>query len=87
MRTLMLFIYCAALPLGEYAAIALLVFFGLKSIKDAWNLPPTSDKKGAEGGPELDEFAEAEELVKEKVIGRFTCLILLKEKVNRDFYF
>ncbi|KAG4157017.1 hypothetical protein ERO13_D02G035500v2 [Gossypium hirsutum] len=54
------------LPLGEYAAIALLVFFGLKSIKDAWDLPPTAAKKGAEGGPELDEFAEAEELVKEK---------------------
>ncbi|PPR94457.1 hypothetical protein GOBAR_AA26194 [Gossypium barbadense] len=54
------------LPLGEYAAIALLVFFGLKSIKDAWDIPPTAAKKGAEGGPELDEFAEAEELVKEK---------------------
>ncbi|XVF38092.1 hypothetical protein REPUB_Repub20aG0068200 [Reevesia pubescens] len=55
------------LPIGEYAAIALLVFFGLKSIKDAWDLPPKIEKKGGERGPELDEFVEAEELVKEKV--------------------
>ncbi|KAK6279158.1 Gdt1 family - like 3 [Theobroma cacao] len=55
------------LPIGEYAAIALLVFFGLKSIKDAWDLPPTVPKKSGERGPELDEFVEAEELVKEKV--------------------
>ncbi|KAK8623667.1 hypothetical protein V6N13_065030 [Hibiscus sabdariffa] len=54
------------LPIGEYAAIALLVFFGLKSIKDAWDLPPAVAKKGAERGPELDEFVEAEELVKEQ---------------------
>ena len=68
-------IYFAALPIGEYAAIALLVFFGLKSIKDAWDLPPTVAKKGGERGPELDEFVEAEELVKEKVI----IFLLLKE--------
>ncbi|XWS13519.1 hypothetical protein CRYUN_Cryun36dG0044000 [Craigia yunnanensis] len=55
------------LPIGEYAAIALLLFFGLKSIKDAWDLPPTVAKKGCERGPELDEFFEAEELVKKKV--------------------
>lgn len=54
------------LPIGEYAAIALLVFFGLKSMKDAWDLPPTVAKKGDKSSPELDEFAEAEELVKEK---------------------
>lgn len=50
-----------ALPIGEYAAIALLVFFGLKSIKDAWELPSKEVKTG-------DEYVEAEELVKEKVI-------------------
>ncbi|KAE8677684.1 GDT1-like protein 2 [Hibiscus syriacus] len=60
------------LPIGEYAAIALLVFFGLKSIKDAWNLPPAVAKKGAERGPELDEFAEAEELVKEQASKKLT---------------
>ncbi|XVE84797.1 hypothetical protein DITRI_Ditri17bG0041500 [Diplodiscus trichospermus] len=60
------------LPIGEYAAIALLVFFGLKSIKDSWDLPPTVAKKGGERGPELDEFVEAEELVKEKVSKRLS---------------
>ncbi|OMO99313.1 hypothetical protein CCACVL1_03860 [Corchorus capsularis] len=60
------------LPLGEYAAIALLVFFGLKSIKDAWDLPPAVAKEGGERGPELDEFAEAEELVKEQASKRLS---------------
>jgi len=56
-----------ALPIGEYAAVTLLLFFGLKSIKDAWDLPSDVGKKGDNSGPELDELAEAEELVKEKV--------------------
>jgi len=56
-----------ALPIGEYAAVTLLLFFGLKSIKDAWDLPPSEVKADKKGGPELDEYAEAEELVKEKV--------------------
>ncbi|CAA2951317.1 GDT1 2, chloroplastic [Olea europaea subsp. europaea] len=50
------------LPIGEYAAIALLIFFGLKSIKDAWDLPSTVAKTGDQGS---GEFVEAEELVKE----------------------
>lgn len=66
------------MPIGEYAAIALLVFFGLKAIKDAWDLPPTVAKKGGERGPELDEFVEAEELVKEEVI------IFLVEEGNKQ---
>lgn len=53
------------LPLGEYAAVTLLMFFGLKAIKDAWDLPSGNSKNG-EKSNELDEFAEAEELVKEK---------------------
>lgn len=57
-----------ALPIGEYAAVTLLMFFGLKSIKDAWDLPSNAVKSGEKSGPELDELAEAEELVKEKVI-------------------
>lgn len=57
-----------ALPIGEYAAVALLLFFGLKSIKDAWDLPSSDVKRGEKNGPELDELAEAEELVKEKVL-------------------
>ncbi|CAI0436692.1 unnamed protein product [Linum tenue] len=55
------------LPIGEYAAIALLLFFGLKSIKDAWDLPSADAKSGEKNSPELDEYASAEELVKEKL--------------------
>ncbi|XP_027938126.1 protein PAM71-homolog, chloroplastic isoform X2 [Vigna unguiculata] len=54
-------------PIGEYAAVTLLLFFGLKAIKDAWDLPSDVAKKGDNSSPELDELAEAEELVKEKV--------------------
>ncbi|KAK9664771.1 hypothetical protein RND81_14G066900 [Saponaria officinalis] len=58
------------LPIGEYAAVTLLLFFGLKSIKDAWDLPDVkSDNKE---GAELDEYTEAEELVKEKASKRLT---------------
>ena len=56
-----------ALPIGEYAAVTLLLFFGLKSIKDAWDLPSNVAKNGDKSSPELDEYVEAEELVKEKV--------------------
>ena len=52
------------MPIGEYAAVTLVMFFGLKSIKDAWDLPSNVGKSG----PKLDEFVEAEELVKEKVV-------------------
>lgn len=60
------------LPIGEYAAVTLLLFFGLKSIKDAWDLPSSVPKQGDESGPELDEYVEAEELVKEKVSKRLS---------------
>jgi len=59
--------FITALPIGEYAAVALLFFFGLKSIKDAWELPSKDVETGEKSSQELDEFAEAEELVKEKV--------------------
>lgn len=59
-----------ALPIGEYAAVTLLMFFGLKSIKDAWDLPSSEVKSGDKGSHELDEFVEAEELVKEKAISK-----------------
>lgn len=64
-----------ALPIGEYAAVTLLIFFGLKSIKDAWNIPSNVDKSREKSSPELDEYAEAEELVKEKVISYIRCLL------------
>ncbi|KAK9160134.1 hypothetical protein Syun_006475 [Stephania yunnanensis] len=54
------------LPIGEYAAVALLMFFGLKSLKDAWDLPSKAVQTN-EKSPELGEYVEAEELVKEKV--------------------
>ncbi|KAL6292376.1 hypothetical protein ACE6H2_000518 [Prunus campanulata] len=60
------------LPIGEYAAVTLLLFFGLKSIKDAWDLPSNVAKSGDKSSPELDEYVEAEELVKEKVSKRLS---------------
>ncbi|GER45558.1 GDT1-like protein 2 [Striga asiatica] len=60
------------LPIGEYLAVTLLMFFGLKSIKDAWDLPSTAAKAGEPENKESDEFSEAEELVKEKVSKRLS---------------
>lgn len=60
------------LPVGEYAAVALLLFFGLKSIKDAWDLPSAAVKEGEENTGNLDEYTEAEELVKEKASKRIS---------------
>ncbi|XP_078157106.1 protein PAM71-homolog, chloroplastic isoform X2 [Carex rostrata] len=60
------------LPIGEYAAVALLTFFGLKSIKDAWELPSNSSKDSIENSEQLGEFVEAEELVKEKTAKKLT---------------
>ncbi|XP_042065142.1 protein PAM71-homolog, chloroplastic-like isoform X3 [Salvia splendens] len=57
------------LPIGEYAAVTLLVFFGLKAIKDAWDLPSAEAKTGESSNQESVEFTEAEELVKEKEWG------------------
>ncbi|KAG5560541.1 hypothetical protein RHGRI_003759 [Rhododendron griersonianum] len=54
------------LPIGEYAAVTLLMFFGLKSIKDAWDLPSKEGKSSEKNSSELGEYVEAEELVKEK---------------------
>lgn len=59
------------LPIGEYAAVALLVFFGLKAIKDAWELP-SSVAKNNKHNTELGELIEAEEIVKEQVARRLT---------------
>ncbi|XP_031482685.1 protein PAM71-homolog, chloroplastic [Nymphaea colorata] len=60
------------LPIGEFAAIALLLFFGVTSIKNAWELPSDVVKRTGNDSPELGEFVEAEELVKEKVAKRLT---------------
>lgn len=73
--------FFAALPIGEYAAVTLLLFFGLKSIKDAWDLPTDDTKDENKDGSELGEFTEAEELVKEKVrnvLRNLFCLSILQ---------
>ncbi|WVZ84025.1 hypothetical protein U9M48_031107, partial [Paspalum notatum var. saurae] len=59
------------LPIGEYAAVALLAFFGFKSIKDALALPDNANGN-PQGNSESGELAEAEELVKEKVSKKLT---------------
>lgn len=59
------------LPIGEYAAVALLTFFGLNSIKNAWELPSDAAKNNKESA-ELGELVEAEQLVKEKVDKKLT---------------
>ncbi|KAH8964788.1 hypothetical protein BDL97_04G084300 [Sphagnum fallax] len=48
------------LPIGEYAAVALLLWFGIRSIKSAWDLP--SEIAGTQD--EASELAEAEEFLK-----------------------
>ncbi|XP_078427717.1 protein PAM71-homolog, chloroplastic isoform X2 [Wolffia australiana] len=69
------------LPIGEYAAIALLIYFGLTSIKNAWELPPAVDEKKKDGS-ELGELAEAEEIVKEKVAKKLTSPL---EIISKSF--
>ncbi|KAF5183656.1 Gdt1-like protein 2 protein [Thalictrum thalictroides] len=59
------------LPIGEYAAVTLLMFFGFKSLKEAWDLPSNVAKTN-EDSPELGEYVEAEELVKKKMAKRLT---------------
>jgi len=61
---------CTALPIGEYAAVALLIWFGIRSIKSAWDLP--SEIAGTQD--EASELAEAEEFLKKtEVIMRSPC--------------
>lgn len=57
------------LPIGEYAAVALLLFFGLKSIKHAWDIPIVSKIQGSEP-LEIGELVEAEEVIKKSEVKR-----------------
>ncbi|EHA8588958.1 GDT1-like protein 2, chloroplastic [Cocos nucifera] len=59
------------LPIGEYVAVALLTFFGLKSIKNAWEVPSDLSTNNQESS-DLGELVEAKELVKEKVAKKLT---------------
>lgn len=50
--------YSTALPIGEYAAVTLLLFFGLQSIREAWKLPPIVAKNDHRGSQKSKEPAE-----------------------------
>ncbi|CAM6129958.1 unnamed protein product [Calypogeia fissa] len=59
------------LPVGEYTAVALLVWFGLRSIKNAWDI--RSAPAGTESQPEeIGELAEAEEFLKQADVKKVT---------------
>lgn len=51
------------LPIGEYAAVALLIWFGLRSVKAAWDTPDTPDTDEGELA-EAQEFLEKSETKK-----------------------
>jgi putative Ca2+/H+ antiporter (TMEM165/GDT1 family) len=82
--------FASSLPLGEYCAAALLLFFGVKALKDALAMPkvPTGDKS------EADEMEEAAALVSKAdaeaargVLGGFIqtfCLIFVAEWGDRS---
>ena len=56
-----------ALPIGEYAAVALLIWFGLRSIKAAWDLP--SEQPGtSEDSSDSGELAEAQEFLEKSEV-------------------
>lgn len=59
---------CTALPIGEYAAIALLVFFGLKSLKSAWDMPSLPPGSKEYEPVEISELSEAEEFIKKSEV-------------------
>ncbi|KAL2619875.1 hypothetical protein R1flu_000080 [Riccia fluitans] len=53
------------LPIGEYAAVALLLWFGLRSIKSAWDISSTPADEKSNETQEIGELAEAEEFLKQ----------------------
>lgn len=55
----------AAVPIGEYAAVALLIWFGLRAIKNAYYLP--SEPVASQG--DQGELAEAEQFLKKSEVG------------------
>ncbi|XP_024385279.1 GDT1-like protein 2, chloroplastic isoform X2 [Physcomitrium patens] len=50
------------LPIGEYAAVALLIWFGFRSIKAAWDLPSEQPGTAVESS-DSGELAEAQEFL------------------------
>ena len=47
--------FSSSLPLGEYCAVALLLFFGIKTLKDALAIEPAAE--GSKGDDEMEEAA------------------------------
>lgn len=58
------------LPIGEYAAVALLVVFGLKSLKTAWDMPPAPSRDMSKESIEISELTEAEEVIKKSEVNK-----------------
>lgn len=46
--------FSTTIPVAEYIGVALLLYFGVRSLRDAWNMPAESSN---------DEFVEATETV------------------------
>jgi len=60
--------FSSSLPLGEYCAVALLLFFGVKTLKDALAQPTASD--AADNGDGEGEMKEAAEMVQQAEASR-----------------
>mmetsp|Transcript_35473 Transcript_35473/g.100432 ORF Transcript_35473/g.100432 Transcript_35473/m.100432 type:complete len:339 (+) Transcript_35473:203-1219(+) len=54
-------VFTSTLPIAEYIAVALLVYFGIRSLKDAWDMP--SESRG-------EELADATETVDQAAVGK-----------------
>eukprot|EP00250_Pteridium_aquilinum_P016916 c23363_g1_i1 orf=595-1635(+) len=82
------------LPIGEYGAVALLVFFGLKSLKTAWDMPSVPSKDSQKEALEISELTEAEEVIKKsevnisstpfEILGETFSLVFLAEWGDRS---
>ncbi|XP_024515650.1 GDT1-like protein 2, chloroplastic [Selaginella moellendorffii] len=83
-----------SLPIGEYAAVALLILFGLKAIKEAWELP-SAPADAPDAAADSGELAEAEQVVKQvqadkklstplTILGETFSLVFLAEWGDRS---
>lgn len=74
------------LPIGEYAAVTLLLFFGLQSIREAWKLPPTTAKTDHRGSQKSKEPVEEMpvKLSPIEVLGESFSLVFFAEWGDRS---
>ncbi|XP_075490999.1 uncharacterized protein LOC142529364 isoform X7 [Primulina tabacum] len=78
----------STLPIGEYAAVTLLLFFGLQSIREAWKLPPTVAKTDHRGIQKSKEPAEemSVKLSPIEVLGEsFSLVFFCCKRMGRPF--